>query len=448
MAHLLLYVQQRELNGTLVIWAEQGTHPDKKGQDRLRFENGKAVAGRFVQAGSTFARSMLPLFNRVHAPYAFYDRDLVGTGASVLTSEIEPSALIAASLRGAAREDAIDAVLRRLGQMFVRIRKDADIEALGLNAREKNFVDLIRADATTAAQLVEISGDERRARRLIYLLTITRCVESFKKDDDGGVDGTNKFGAVSVPPGSKRPSETPPFSSIPAPGGGSGSVPRGGRASARPNVSEPPRASQRPSAPDKTPPPPKGLSPELSARWKEIGDFADNLDTMNYFDMLGVKSTIKGSAVTDAYFAKVKKWHPDRLPKELAALKPFADMIFHHLTRAKDTLSDEEDRAVYQRNVAEGGGTPESERQVSAIIESAMAVQRAEVLLKQSDWGGALTLAEEAQELSPDNGESLAIEAWCRFQLQHGKAPYDAILELLKRSIEVNKNSQKAHFYR
>ncbi len=465
-AHLLLYVQQRELNGTLVIWAEQGSNPDKKGQDRLRFENGKAVAGRFVHGGSTFERSMLPLFTRVHAPYAFYDRDLVGTGASVLTSNIEPAALIAASLRGAAREDAIDAVLRRLGQMFVRIRKDADLESLGLNAREKNFVELIRADATTAAQLVQISGDERSARRLVYLLTITRCIEPFKKDD-GGADGKSKFGPVSVPPGAMGASDPPPFASIPAPGaprgltnpppdvrlsnrpgGGAASLPPSGGASAKPNSSKPPRASKRAAAPDKAPPPPKGLSPELTARWKEVADFADNLDTMNYFEMLEVKTTIKASNVTDAYFTKVKKWHPDRLPKELAALKPFADLIFHHLTKAKDTLTDEDDRGVYQRNVAEGGGTPESERQVSAIIESAMAVQRAEVLLKQSDWQGALALAEEAQDLSPDNGESLAIEAWCRFQLQHGKTPYDAILNLLKRSIELNKNSQKAHFYR
>lgn len=458
-AHLLLFIQQRGLNGTLVLWQEEGAKQTKRGQDRLRFERGRAVAARFVYPGSTFERSMLQLFTRVHAPYAFYDRDLVGTGAAVLTSAIEPAAMIAASLRGAAREDAIDAVLRRLGQTFIRIQSDANLTALGLNAREKNFVDLIRADATTADRLVQISGDERSARRLLYLLTITRCIESFKRDEEseGEEHGDSKFGPVSIPHGT---SEAPPFASIP-PASGAATRPRTpvapARTSTRPGASSrPPRArrdskrppSKRPAAPDQAPPVPSDLSPELAARWKEVATFANKLDKMTYFEMLDIKQTVKGADISTAYLSKVKTWHPDRLPKELAALRPSADRIFHHLTKAKEILSDKEERNTYLRNVAEGGGTPESERQVSAIIESAMAVQRAEVMLKQSDWQSALDLARDAQELSPDNGESLAIEAWARFQLQRCEAPYGEILTLLERAATLNKNSQKAHYYR
>ena len=77
-----------------------------------------------------------------------------------------------------------------------------------------------------------------------------------------------------------------------------------------------------------------------------------------------------------------------------------------------------------------------------------MALQRAEVLLKQRDWQGALALAQEAGALSPEDGEALAIEAWCRFQLQQGKGPYDEVLALLERATALNANSQKAHYYR
>ncbi len=468
-AHLLLYVLQQRMNGTLVIWPEEGTAT--RGQDRVRFTEGKPVAGRFVQRGSSLERSMLPLFTRVNAPYAFYEVDLVGAGDGVLTSNVEPLELITASLRGAARDDAIDAVLRRLGQLKLRIRTGANLGALGLGDKEKQFVELIRAEPTDAADLIQTSGNERIARRLLYLLTITRCIEPFTPSDDTDREVTGQHRSPGATTGRHRaitgPDEAarvrhssspsmrasnPPgrFSSRPGPRHSD----RPHRMSSRPGVGSdrPRRISSRPGQSGEhlgaPPPVPPELADELKGRWKEVADFVVAVDTMNYFEMLEISKNDKGQAVRDAYFEKAKIWHPDRLPPELMPLREFADVIFYHLTKAKDTLTDEGKRRDYIRSVEAGGGTPESARQVNAIVESAMAMQRAEVFLKRHDWQGALDLAEEAAELNPEDPDSMAMKAWCLFQLSRGKPPFDEQMTLLDGAIERNENHEKAHYYR
>jgi len=474
-AHLLLYVQQQRMNGTLVIWPEQGPGAPKRGQDRVRFVEGKPVAGRFVQAGSTLERSMLQLFTRVNAPYAFYDRDLVGTGEGVLSSKVEPLQLITASLRGAARDDAIDTVLRRLGPMKLRLRTGANVKALGLGGKEQQFVELIRAEPTDAADLIQTSGNERIARRMLYLLTITRCIEPFTPADEGGREATGQYRSPGATTGRHR-AITGPHEKVRArrqsarPRNKASSIPPR-RFSARPGSSEsdrPRRMSSRPGAkgsdrPGRTssrpgeshggfveapPDPPEELSDEHRERWKAVAKFAVQIDSLNYFEMLGVDKNSKGQAVRDAYFGLAKQWHPDRLPAELMPMREYADTIFYHLTRAKDILSDDEKRTEYSKSVEAGGGTPASDRHVNAIVESAMAMQRAEVFLKRHDWQGALELAEEAAEFNPEDGDSMSMQAWCRFQLQRGKPPFDEIMDLLDEAIKLNENNAKAHFYR
>ncbi len=470
-AHLLLYVMQQRMNGTLVIWPEQEAGAPKRGQDRIRFADGKPVAGRFVQRGSSLERSMLPLFTRVNAPYAFYETDLVGSGEGVLESRVEPLALITASLRGAARDDAIDAVLRRLGQLKLRMRTGADVKALGLGDKEKQFLEILRAEPTDAADLIQTSGNERVARRMLYLLTITRCIEPFTPSEAGGREVTGQHRTPGATTGRHRaitgPHEAARVSRSSSPGMRSSNPP--GRFSSRPgsHTSERPRrmssspghGSDRPhrisSRPGGSgehlgapPPPPPELSEELTERWKEVANKVVAIDTMNYFEMLGIDEKAKGQAVRDAYFQMAKTWHPDRLPAELMPLREFADVIFFHLTKAKDTLTDEKKRKDYISAVEAGGGTPESEREVNAIVESAMAMQRAEVFLKRNDWQGALDLAEEAAGLNPEDPDSMAMKAWCLFQLARGKPPFDEQLELLDAAIERNENHEKAHYYR
>ena len=79
LAHVLLKVLERELDGTLAIWPEDGS----SGQDRVLFAKGRPVAARLLEGAGSLDRGLLPLFRRTKAPYAFYPADLIGDAVSV-----------------------------------------------------------------------------------------------------------------------------------------------------------------------------------------------------------------------------------------------------------------------------------------------------------------------------------------------------------------------------
>src|SRR5690606_34414635 len=130
------------------------------------------------------------------------------------------------------------------------------------------------------------------------------------------------------------------------------------------------------------------------------------LDRQNYFEMLGLTRDASADAVRKAYLGLVKKWHPDRVSPELAPVKPWVERIFHHLTAAQKTLSDENERGPYLSAIVEGGGTPESERQLASILQAAMDHQKAEVLLRRRDFDGAIELLRGAIEMSPEDADA------------------------------------------
>lgn len=511
-AHLLVYIHLQELTGTLVVWPEQ-TEDAPAGQDRILFQGGIALAGRLLSPASALDRGMLPLFTRVNAPYAFYEANLLGTKREGLVpGRVDPITLIAASLRGSAREDAIEGILARFEDAKLRLTPRIDLARFGFEPKEMGFVELIRAEPAPVAELVRAWGDERAARRLLYLLAITRCVEPFegrrkapsrelverltrsgarhpskpgtRRASRAGADTASQPGTASTssqetaqPSAAATPQDSPPeeddwFDEIPAEGVSAppASPPRtsaspgtsaAARASAAPGASAPPQGSKRPARPSRggaagkapqqeaPPPPPADLSPEHAALWQELLERTAELDNMNYFEMLGVSRSAGPSTVRDAYFALAKKWHPDRLPRELEPLRPWVDTIFHHATRARDTLSDDQKRGEYLKTVQEGGGTPEAERQLNAIITAAMAVQRVEVLVRRREWLEALQTLNEALELNPEDSDAHAMLGWVLFQRNPGgDAPFDRIHAALDRALGLNPRNAKAHHHK
>ena len=74
---------------------------------------------------------------------------------------------------------------------------------------------------------------------------------------------------------------------------------------------------------------------------------ARTIDGEDFFKMLGVDRTANDEQIQSAYFGLAKTWHPDRLPSELAEVKPNATKVFARISQAYDTLSDPHRRTRY-----------------------------------------------------------------------------------------------------
>lgn len=404
-AHLLLYIQRRALEGTLVVWRPEQRDARPR-QDRVLFRRGAPVAARFSDPASRLDRGLLPLFARPSGPYAFYDVDLVGDGEGVHRGQVEVLPLIAASLRGSSRDDVARQVCAGFGDAPLRLERGADLDALGLLPNERALVELLRAEPMPIERLVEISPlPPPMAERLVYLLALTHSVAPWK--------------------GEPAPSSTPP---------------RRARSNA-PRV-ERPRTTESPARPST-------LSDAHRALWDEIRARAASIEGENYFEMLGVPRDAPTRAVQKAYFNLVKRWHPDRLPDELSALRTDVEDIFQHLTRAQQILSDDATRGPYLASVQAGGGTPAAERKVAAIVQAAVDFRKVEVMVRRREFDGALALLDAILAVSDDEPDYHAMRGWIVFQQHPGDAEARAlVLASLERALALNPAHDKAHYYK
>jgi len=518
-AHALMYVHRHGLSGTLAVWPParpDGHRPD--GQDRILFSLGTAVAARFLTPQTSLDVGLLPLFERSEGPYAFYEPNYVGEGPGVLTGRVRSLSVLTSGCRRAVRPDVVGSVLERLGGQPLRIRADTRLDEYGFNATERAFVELIQAEPATVDALVRTWADGDLARRVLYVLAVSRALEPYRPGRTTSArplaparrsspprppKASTRVPAPPPPTGRRsttpKPSLRPSSSETPAhtaPGGGT--VPPGRRASGgmggvastgrRPVAPPPPcppdeeeATAQRPRPPTgppptepARPPPAAPVGPQSAAApatippdeplpapsdtlseghravWAELRERLEGLDGQNYFDMLGVDKKAGEKDIRDRYFELVKRFHPDRLPPPLHPIKAHAERLFHHVTEARDTLSDPEKRIRYERQVAQGGGTPETDRQITNAIQAANLLQKAEVLSRRRDWNGTIELLDEAVQLSNEDPDVFALRAWCLLQRDSGSPalPVDEILRLLDRALELDPDHERAHYTR
>lgn len=193
--------------------------------------------------------------------------------------------------------------------------------------------------------------------------------------------------------------------------------------------------------------PPRDMPKELKERWRAIAERATKIEKLNYFAMLGVHKDVTTAQVGEAYMKLVKDWHPDRLPPELVELKPWMERIFHHITTAKDVLSDDKKRAEHIKAVEAGGGSPEADRQLNAIIFAALEYQKVEVLVKQKSWDEALPILEQAKTMNPGEADYFAMEAWILLNKFSGPtSPLAKIMESCDKALALNEQHERANF--
>lgn len=431
LAHLLIYLDQKQLSGTLALWPDVIPEDDKR-QDRILLLKGRPVAGRLIEPAKTLREGLLKLFYRAEAPYAFYETNLLGSGEERLNGRVDPLSLIAESLRSTAREDVVEDLLGRIGGARLRVQPKVDLARFELTPDERALVELLMAEPATIEAVTEGSGLPRpRARRLIYLLTISKCVAPYDESQRRSVAPAAPARAASMPPaaadqsGQASQPVTPLHSQAP------------GLTSKAPSA----RLDRLPELPVL----PADLSPELAERWQKISMRTRLIENQNYFEMLGLDKKASSSDARAEFFKAAKEWHPDRLPPELAPLRPFVEVIFSYLNEAHKVLSDDEQRVSYLRTVREGGGTPAAERLMAQILDSAIAYERVLVFARKHQYDDALELLQKILTMTKDEPDYHAMHGWLLMQKFPGnEAPTAKIMEALDRAIELHETHEKA----
>lgn len=450
-AHLLLYVHNRRLSGTLAVWPEVAEQGKSKAQDRVLFSGGEPVALKPVDPTVTdVMEGLMGLFQRTAAPYAFYEGQNWLGKEGVLEQHIHPYAVLARGVHDHARDDIVDAVLSKLGDRPLRMRPGVPLERLGLESKERAFVDTLRAAPAGVDDLVSSAElPANHARRLLYLLTLIKGVEAARSNMANTFHSVPPPSMPSTPPGAR--SGTGRHSVAPA-GGARGSVPPAARRGGSMRPSAPPMLSSAPPPAvrdEPAPPPPAGLEEQDRQRWVELSELYNQLDDKNHYELLGITQRANGQEISNAYLQLVKKYHPDRLPQALAPLRRCAELLFERATEANETLTDDQQRDDYIRAVQAGGGTKASERLASAIVESAMLFQKAEVLTRRREYAQAMQMLQSAMNLNADEADYQALYAFLLHVLNPSEeAPFDDMLRALDKALTLNDRSERGHYYK
>jgi len=261
--------------------------------------------------------------------------------------------------------------------------------------------------------------------------------------------GTSSAGPGRTTGTGTRPPTSPRMPAMSRTPTGAGGSPPAGRVSKRPPLrsKRSTTGSVRPSAPQ------RGTAISRA----EIEERHELIDDQNFFEILDITRDATPDAIESTYFKAAKLWHPDRLPADLADLKPAISKIFARISEAYKTLSDDQKRSEYTRLVAEGGGTAREQEMVARVVDSAMLFQKAEVMFKKGNVATAESLIKQAVEADPDQPEYRALYAWIQAarvgtpaQLADGERTnhYRKQIQMLDEVIKSEPAFERALFYR
>lgn len=464
-AHLLLYLDQNSMSGTLAVWPD-GSPEAGQGQDRLLLLKGKIVGGRFLGPATDLTSGVLEVFSRNSAPYAFYEGNLLGEGAGRFTGRLDPLSLVATWLRGdTARDDLVAATLGRVGNAVLSLNSEMDASRFDFDDQEYSLVQRLSTVPATVEQLAGAGELEpMRALRVLYLLVISKAVK-VRAAAVAPASVPRPTAAIPVPPPAATrgapPAPPPAVATLSAPP----PPPVYNHSAVLPDSAPPAQPTEGGASedPPKTgmidgsrlasiPPPEDGLNDEHRKQWLKIVARGKLIENQTYFEMLGVSKTAKASEVRNEFIKVAKEWHPDRLPSELAALKSYVQSIFAYMTEASGCLGDEKQRLSYLQTVREGGGTPATDRLMQTILDSAMQFERVLVYTRQHAYQEALDLLEQILAVTVDEPDYHAMYAWILMQMYPNKpgvqAPLDEMLAAADRAIGLHAKNEKANLYK
>jgi len=455
LAHLIVYCLERKLRGALILrpegnddnsvadvltlvdgWPAKIRIPDSiehlgrillelgaiddlaYNESLMALGQGQALQGQILLAKrkidpptlerglrTQITRKLGHLFSRAPTTrYAYYDGvDFLQRYGGPELYPVDPTPVVFASIRSNPSMPHADAAIERVSSMPLRVRAGVDPSKLDLSRAESELLSMLRASPMTPAQLASAGvADPRTTKLFTYGLLLLKMIE---------------------------PAEAAARAPKPAP-------------ATAPTVAAPAAA-----APPPAPAAAKGGDPQRRA---EIVAKAKAIETENYFDILGIAKDSTADDAKNAYFQLVKRWHPDRLPTDLADLREDVGRVFSLMAEAYQALTDPERRARYLEQLKGGGGTPQDQEEVARVMEATNAFQKADFFVGKGNLAEAEAYANKAYELEPGDADHVAL--WCWLQAnkpeRRDSGKYEDLLEKLERALHDNPRNERARFYR
>lgn len=368
--------------------------------------------------------------------YGYYDDvNLLERWGSEQVIRSRPLELIWRIAESYADPHHMQAVLQRLGPRPLRLHVEAPISRFHFGRSEQAVLDVMRAKPQPLEELLARElAPRQRVLQLIYVLAVTRQFELSADLAPLGFDDAPSSSRV-VLPGTPNPS----FSSSLPP------QPFSSRPPLRTSFTPAPTISEMPE-PRRTPTPTgRASSPELLSFRDEILTRAAR-EAETHYETLGLTNDVPHSEIQPTFLNLAKKWHPDRLPPELADLKDSAGRVFARMTEASRVLGDAIQRREYDKSLRRAGREAEEQEQVQRVLKATAAYQRAEVFLKRGNLSAAEGEARAALTDDPDQPEYIALVAW--LDAQKPDANVEACIKQLDRAIQIQSNSVRARWYR
>ncbi|MCK9523949.1 MAG: DnaJ domain-containing protein [Proteobacteria bacterium] len=366
----------------LTVQRQMATRGGLQGQ--LFIENGFLHAQDLVAAITRqMIRKICDAFAMPNGHYAFYDKTnlLVAFGPAE-TIPLDTLALLAEGVSAHAATLDLDPVLHTLKDRLLylddpgilrRFQLTKEMRILSRHLLEKP----VRYDHLCA----DSRFDPQRLRAMLYVFAITRVLQTadLEKEDSGEIHlSSQRFESIAPPPAT-----------------------------------------------------PAEYAPEVAALRDEIQTKAAQIPTQNYYEMLGISHSATAEDARKAFFKAARIYHPDKAAKpELIDLRDTLAFVFTNLSEAHSTIIDPDAREEYDRAIATGEqrrstvpgaptddptGAPKNEEQeVRDALEAETSFQKGLVLMRREQYEKAWDFIETAYRLRPQEPEYISAIAHLR----------------------------------